>query len=255
MQKSRVKTSDMALKIIETIAFSEETISQTQLAEAVGIVKSAAHKHLYTLEESGWIIRDQMNGRYSLGPKAWLVGQRATLINDLAKAAEAEMRAARNDTGLAVVLSSVNKTSLNVIAAYHGTHDIEIGVRQGSRLELHASAQGQVMLAFSPSSLTEKTCSTDLPALTPKTITDPHVLRVRIEDTRKKGYAVAPEETLLGVNVIAAPIFDHTNQLIATIALVGSIQHLTQTPDEGHVQTIRTLANSISQTRGHGIER
>lgn len=255
MQKLRVKTSDMALNILEKIAFSEEALNQAQIAEAVGIVKSAAHKHLYTLEESGWIIRDQMNGRYCLGPKAWLVGQRATLINNLAKAAESRMRATRNDTGLAVVLSSVNKTSLNVIAAYHGTHDIEIGVREGSRLELHASAQGQVMLAFGDPSLIEETCSADLPALTPKTITDPKVLRDRIEEVRRKGYAVAPEETLLGVNVIAAPVLGHNNQLIATIALVGSIQHLTQTPDEQHVQTIRTLANSISQTRGHGIER
>lgn len=251
MQKPRVKSSDKALSILEKIAFSDEALSQVQIAQAVGIVKSAAHKHLYTLEESGWVVRDLTSGRYDLGPKAWLIGQRATWIDDLAKSAESRMRATRNETGLAVVLSTVNKKSLNVIAALNGTHTIEIGVRQGSQLELHASAQGQTMLAFSDPDVIDELCSNALLALTPKTLTDPKLLQGRIEQIRQNGYAAAPEETLLGVNVIAAPVFNHNNQIIATVALVGSIQHLAARPEQTHIDAIKTLASAISQSRGH----
>ncbi|WP_163849236.1 IclR family transcriptional regulator [Pseudooceanicola aestuarii] len=241
----------MALTILEKIAFSDEAMSQTEIAAAMGIVKSAAHKHLHTLEESGWLIRDHRSHRYGIGPKAWLIGQRATWIDDLTQAADSRMRETRNQTGLAVVLSSVNKRSVTVIAALHGTHEIEIGVRQGSRLEVHASAQGQVMLAFGDPKLAEDVCAEPMQALTPRTLTDPGALRRRITEVRQQGYAVAPQETLLGVNVIAAPVFGHDDRLIATVAMIGSIQHLAETPDPALVTAILELARSISQTRGH----
>lgn len=251
MKKARVKTSDMALTILERVAFSDIALSQTEIAEAVGIVKSAAHKHLNTLEETGWIMRDAGTGHYHLGPKAWIVGQHAIAIRDLAEIARERMRVKRNETGLAVVLSLVKKSGLSVIFALHGTHAIEIGVRQGSELALHASAQGQIVLAFGSSALAEEVLSGELPALTPKTLTLPEQLNARIAEIRAAGYACAPEETLLGVNVVAAPIFDHNGSLIATVALVGSIQHLTSPPASAHVDTILELAHSISQTYGY----
>ncbi|MFG6581482.1 IclR family transcriptional regulator [Sulfitobacter sp. 1A13191] len=251
MQKPRVKTSDIALKILHKIAFSDEPLSQSEIAETAGIVKSAAHKHLFTLEETGWISRDHLTGRYRLGPQAWLVGQRATQIGDLALSADSFMRTTRQETGLAVVLSSVNGRSLNVIAALNGTHAIEIGVRQGSQLPLHSSAQGQILLAFGDPKLVDEVCSEELPALTPKTLTNPEKLRCRVEEARQSGYVWAPEETLLGVNVVAAPVFNNHKQIIATVALVASIQHLTDPPSEEHVMAIRTLAGDISQTRGY----
>lgn len=253
MQKRHVKTSDIALAIIEKIAFSEDALSQTQIAAEMGMVKSAAHKHLFTLEESGWVSRDRITGRYGLGPKAWLVGQRATHVGDLAASADSLMRETRQLTGLTVVLSAVNKRTLNVIAALPGTHAIEIGVRQGSRLALHASAQGQVMLAFSDPDFVSEICMGELAALTPKTLTDPARLRDRIEETARRGFGAAPEETLLGVNVIAAPVFDHRGQIIASVALIGSIQHLTASPEEAHIQAIIELSQSISRTQGHQI--
>ncbi|WP_157966424.1 IclR family transcriptional regulator [Oceanibium sediminis] len=255
MATSRVKASDMALTIIEKIAFSDVALNQKEIAEAVGIVKSAAHKHLNTLEDTGWIMRDLATGRYQLGTKAWIVGQQAKAIQDLAEVGREPMRAARNETGLAVVLSLVNKNGLRVISALHGTHAIEIGVREGSELVLHASAQGQVALAFGGPALTEKAFKGDMAALTPKTLRDPDLVRARVEEVRTKGYACAPEETLLGVNVVAAPIFDHTRSLIGTAALIGSIQHLPDPPGAEHVDAVVTLARSISQARGYRPER
>lgn len=251
MKTARVKTSDMALKILEKVAFSDIALNQTEIAESVGIVKSAAHKHLNTLEETGWIMRDAGSGRYHLGSKAWIIGQRATATHNLAETSRERMRALRDKTGLAVVLSSVNKSGLSVISAFHGTHAIEIGVRLGSELALHASAQGQITLAFGPAALANEVLAGELPALTPKTLTDPERLNTRITEIRAAGYACAPEETLLGVNVAAAPVFDQSGALIATVALVGSIQHLTSPPDKAHVDAIRELAQAISITCGY----
>ena len=113
-----------------------------------------------------------------------------------------------------------------------GTHGIEIGVRRGSRLSLRGSAQGQVTLAFGETGLLDELAGQDLPALTPKTLTDPDQLHRRIAETARIGHAFAPEETRLGVNALAAPVFDHGGRLVATVALIGSIQHLSTSPAE-----------------------
>lgn len=213
------------------------------------MVKSAAHKHAHSLEETGWLMRDETTGLYSLGSKAWLVGQRATRIQDIARTAEPAMRNARDETGLAVVLSLFNGKTLSVVSALHGTHAIEIGVRRGSELSPHASAQGQIVLAFNET-LRDQVLADPIEALTPRTITDPAKLRDRLSTIVEDGYVCAPEEVLLGVNALAAPIWDHSNRLIATVALIGSIQHLTASPKPEHLDTILHLANLISRSQG-----
>ena len=253
MQRPQVRTSGIALAILEKIAFSDRPLSQTEIAADLGMVKSAAHKHLFTLEEASWVSRDGSTGRYRLGPVAWLVGQSAAQFASLTASAAPAMNAARDETGLSVVLSAVNGRLLNVVETLPGTHPIEIGVRRGSQLDLHASAQGQVVLAFSAEDHLERVCSQELVALTPNTITDQNALRSRIEQTVERGYSLAPEETMLGLNGIAAPIFDRTERLIATVALIGSVQHLAPEPDGSHVEAVLTLSREISHAQGHRV--
>ena len=94
-----------------------------------------------------------------------------------------------------------------------------------------------------------------------RTLTDPDQLHPRIAETAGIGHAVSPEETRLGVNALAVPVFDHVfdrvfdhgGRLVATVTLIGSIQHLSTSPAEEHVAAIRDLASAISQTQGHQV--
>jgi DNA-binding IclR family transcriptional regulator len=62
---------------------------------------------------------------------------------------------------------------------------------------------------------------------------------------------VAPEETVLGVNALAMPVRDHADALVASVALVGSIQHIPATPDAALRETIRKLAAQSSRLLGN----
>jgi hypothetical protein len=67
---------------------------------------------------------------------------------------------------------------------------------------------------------------------------------------RGRGYALAPEEALLGVNALAGPVYDHRDALVASVALVGSIQHIAADPDPGLLRTIVALAARASRLVG-----
>lgn len=147
-----VKAADLCLRILEHVAFSPEPKGVTQIADVAGIAKSAAFKHLQTLIDHG-LVQDPTTSRYRLGPKAWLIGQQAQSLNDITAIALPFMLAARNETGLAVVLSTPMPSSAYVVLTCPSTHQIEIRVRAGSHLALHASAQGKVFLAMGPAAI------------------------------------------------------------------------------------------------------
>lgn len=245
-----VKAADVCLRILEHVAFSPEPEGVTQIAEVAGIAKSAAFKHLQTLIDHGLVVQEPSTSRYRLGPKAWLIGQHAHNLNDITSIALPFMLAARNETGLAVVLSTPMPSSAYVVLTCPSTHQIEIGVRTGSHLALHASAQGKVFLAMSPAHVLADLRGSELTAVTPRSITDWNVLENQIAEVRQRGYAIAPQEALLGINTIAAPVFNYDDRLIGSIGIVGSVQHIADVPEPALVERLLRLTKDISRALG-----
>ena len=252
--KIGVKAVDTALSVLETVAFSSKPLGVTQLAAAVGLTKSAIFRHLVTLVERGFLVQDE-SSRYELGPKAFLIGRLAPATSDIVSIARDSMRIARDLTGLAVVISAPSSQGVFVLETLHGTMAIEIGVRPGSYLPYYSSAQGKVFLAFGSKDLMESIRPPDLRKLTPHTIVDMERLRKELARVRAQGYAVAPEEALLGVNTLAAPVFNHENKLVAAVAFVGSIQHVPAKPSDEQIAAIRELSGAVSRKLGSGMAR
>lgn len=246
LEKSpNVRAADTCLRVLEQIAFAETPQGVTQVATKVGIAKSAAHKHLRTLIEHGMIVQDPVTSLYRLGPKVWLMGQKAPHGQALSEIALPLMQAARGELGLAVVLSVPTPRSAFVLATLRSNQPIDIGVRPGSELQLHSSAQGRVFLAFGPAEMWDE-LESPLEAITPKTTTDIAKLTSEIERVRKLGFSVVPEESLLGINALAAPIFGAGGTLVGSIGLIGSIQHLPSQPTPRQLEVLTNLTGAIS---------
>ncbi|SNR61839.1 IclR family transcriptional regulator [Paracoccus sediminis] len=242
---SSVRAADTCLRILQQIAFAEQPQGVTQIAGKVGIAKGAVHKHLRTLIDHGMIVQDPTTSLYRLGPKIWLMGQKAPDGQMLSEIALPLMQAVRDDLGLAVVLSVPTPKSAFVLATLRSNQPIDIGVRPGSELQLHSSAQGKVFLAFGPADLWNQ-LQTPLEAVTPRTTTDVETLRRDIDRIRQAGYAVAPEESLLGINALAAPIFSATGAMVGSIGLIGSIQHLSADATPHQLKVLLDLTEAIS---------
>lgn len=242
-----VRAAETALRVLETVAWAGEPVGVTQIAVAVGGTKSAIFRHLLTLTERGYLVQDRDTSRYRLGARAFLIAHLAPPAWDLARVLEPPMREARDATGLAVVLSTPTPGGALVIATLHGTMPVEIVVRPGSELPRHATAQGKIFEAFGVQLQPLGT----LPRLTAHTITAPAPLAQELARVRRDGYAVAPEETVLGVNALAMPVRDHADAVVASVALVGSIQHIPAAPDAALRATIQKLAAQSSRLLGN----
>ncbi len=246
-----VRSVQHALDVLETVAFSGEEVGVTQIADRLKLTKGSVHRHLLTLVERGYLAQNPATTRYRIGPRSRLLVRLAP-DPDLIEIAEGPMRELRDALGHSVVLSAMAARGALVLNTVPGTSTIEIGVRPGSELSFHASAQGRIMLAFSPRPQQQRVLSRPLECFTPRTIVDPKRIDDEIVRAMQRGYAVAPEEAMLGINAVAAPIFDDGDVCVGAVALVGSIQFLPAEPPPAMIAALTATAQQISRQLGHG---
>ncbi len=248
-----VRAAETTLRVLETVAFAEEELGVTQIADRLGLTKGAVFRHLHGLVERGYLTQNPTTSHYRLGVKAYLIGRLAPRADDLAGSAEGPMRKLSEQSGITTVLTTPTTRGCLVLNTVLASRTIEIGVRPGSELSFHTSAQGKIMLAFGPAPLLARTLKGKLAPLTPHTIIDPAKLRAEIAKVQTQGYAIAPEEALLGINALAAPVFNMRDELVAAAALVGSIQYIPRNPERSMIEAVKQMAQNISRNLGHGF--
>lgn len=246
----RVKSVGLTLDVLEAVAFAGSDVGVTELARQLGVTKATAFRHLKTLLERGYIAKTAGTSRYRLGIKSHLLGRMASSSIDLLAASEHAMQELRDKTGETAVLSAVETKVVRVVTTIKGKSPFEIGVRSGSELAFHASAQGKIALAFNRE-LARKLQPRTLSALTEHTISNWTRLQRELDLVRNRGWATAPEQVVLGLNAVAAPVFDGSGQCIATVAIVGSIQFILRNPEPQQINAVVKVGARISQNLGY----
>lgn len=246
-----VRSVQLALDVLEAVVFSGEELGVTQLADRLKVTKGSVHRHLVTLVDRGYLAQNPITTRYGIGPKCRLLASVAP-DTDLKQISENTMRELRDLLGHSVVLSSMTPRGALVMLTIVNTSPIEIGVRSGSELSFVQSAQGRVLLAFATRPFQQRVLSQPIPRFTDKSLPTREAIEQELATIFRQGYCAAPEQSMLGINAIAAPIFDNRDTCIASIAVVGSIQFLPERADEKTVAALKQAALEISHKLGHG---
>jgi IclR family KDG regulon transcriptional repressor len=239
-----------ALEILEYVAVQREPMGVTALAEHFATNKSKIFRHLRTLAQQGYVVQDEATERYRVGARMVALGHAINDSVDIVREAGPVMRKVRNGLSHSVILGMMDKGGVRVVSVQSGTSAVEITVKPGSLLGYHNSAQGKIALAFGGAALLKKVCAAGLPAMTPQTITDASALEQELAQIRQQGWAIAPDETVTGLNALAAPIFDASGQVVATLAIVDAVQFIARQPSERQIATLLEAGQSISQSIG-----
>lgn len=236
----------LALRILELLAFGAKPGRVTALADELGTSKNRIHRHLKTLTDLEYVTRDPDTKRYSPGIRLVQLGNAVADQYDLLSVSRPVMRRLRDSLGHTVVLSRVISSQLYAIERIDSVSNLAFGIVIGSPLGLHSSAQGKVVLAFGPAALLEIVAGGRLERQTPATIVDPGRLRAEVAEVQLRGYAIAPGETMTGLNAVAVPILDAAGELFGTLAILASVDEIPDHPPAGHVAELKAAAGEIS---------
>ncbi|MFI5015835.1 MAG: IclR family transcriptional regulator [Hyphomicrobiales bacterium] len=241
-----IQAVSLALRILELLAFGSKPGRVTDLAKTLGTSKTRIFNHLRTLASLGYVVQDAETERYRVGMRLVELGSAAANQFDLITVSRPVMQRLRDQIGSTVVLSRIEVDKVFTIEQLDGRSMLRLGLVIGSPLGLHSSAQGKLVLAFGRSDLLDNVIAAGLVPRTKSTIVDPRRLRREIAAIRRQGWAVAPNETMTGLNALAAPVFEGGHRLIGTLAILASIDEMSAEPDAQRIAAVTAAARDIS---------
>ncbi|MFQ6392299.1 IclR family transcriptional regulator [Nocardia sp. KC 131] len=220
-----VQSVDRALLVLEIIAKLGQA-GVTEIATELGVHKSTVSRLITVLESRGYVEQLSGRGKYRLGfsivrlagstsAQVDLVGQSQGTCNELADASG-------ETTNLAVL--DGNRV-INIVEAM-GPGSIALLSWVGKSCPLHATSSGKVLLADLVPSQMRKRVGAKLEMFTENTITKVADLAAELVEVRKNGWASVREELEIGLNAVAAPVYDGGGVVVAALSVSGPAYRL-----------------------------
>jgi DNA-binding IclR family transcriptional regulator len=247
-----VQSVDRALALLEALAEAGHATGLVELSERVELDASTAHRLLQTLQARGFVRQEEGTRRYSLGLRAFEVGNAVDFVNELRHACRPalETLAEKSLETTNLVIRSGWKAA--IIEYWPSQYFLRIQAEVGRLLPLHATASGKVLLAAcSAEELEAFLRHGRLAALTPRTLTNADELRQDLEWVRTQGYAVDDEEYEVSVRCVAAPVRNRDGRVVAAVSVSGPTVRMQSNEVNLFIQLVKRSGADISRTLGY----
>src|SRR3954449_7304337 len=193
-----------ALAVLDAFDAGAPRLSLSEIAERSGTPLTTAHRLLAELTAWGALTR-RGDGRYEIGRKLWDLGLLAPVQLELRQVAAPFLLDVHTATRDTVHLAVREGTRALYVERISGRDSVPVVSQVGSRLPLHATGVGKVLLAAAPDEVAEEVLRS-LTRETRHTVVDPVRLRREIGEIRRRGFARTVEEMSLGTLSVAVPI-------------------------------------------------
>jgi len=204
---------ERGLQIIELLVGQRDGLPLHEIADSLGMPRSAAHRLLSELSDSGYVHQRDTSGNYALGLKITSLGLKHLAANDLAGVAKPIVDDLATVSHELVRLSVVDGDELVWVAKAQGARSgLRYDPDAGSTVKLSCSATGLAWMSFIPEEealtriLRQGIGSVeDYGPRAPQTVDK---IREIMRQTRERGFAIAIDTFAVGVGSIAAPVYD-----------------------------------------------
>jgi DNA-binding IclR family transcriptional regulator len=201
------RTACRVVRLLEVLSGASSPLRLSELARQLDVPVSSTQVLLKELMRCGAVaMTDQRE--YVRGPRLVALGARVVASLDVVRLAERRMVELASEMHEYVYLAlPVPEGIMYVSRVGTSSHNLRVEIPLGVARPLHATAAGQVYLAYgSPDAVERAISRAPLSAETPHTITDVSALRARIQLVHTRGYAVTEEESIEGVVGLSAPV-------------------------------------------------
>lgn len=236
-----------AIQILDVLKGSGGGATLAQLTEETGLVKNKVFRLLFTLEKHQLVERDE-SGVYHLGIRMLTFAQSVQEQNRLLEVSSPVMDWLMEETGETIFLGVANGYEALCVAARVSTQSIRLYAEVGRRAPLHSGGVPKTLLAHMPRQQREAVLAafTDDPD-----IPDVEQLRTELAVVREQGYVVVVDELDQGAHSVAAPIFDHQEQVVAGVSIAGPSHRFPPDAVNRYIELVKEAASQISEGLGY----
>jgi DNA-binding IclR family transcriptional regulator len=202
-------------------AFDERhrSLALSELAQRAGLPLPTAHRLAGELVAGGALQRRD-DGRYVVGRLLWEAGLLAPVEGGLRQVAEPFLHDVYAATLATVHLAVRDGDEVLYLERMMGRASVPIVSSVGSRLPMHCTGVGKVLLAHAPRDVQARVFA-NLTRVTQYTIVQQSVLSAQLERIRRGGIATTTEEMSLGACSLAVPVVQSSDD--AVVAAIGVV--------------------------------
>lgn len=242
----RSGTVRKGLALLQLLGDHPEGATAGQLVADSGLAFSTCYRLLATLVDAGYAEFEPETKRYRLGVLLFAMGQKVASARGWAGTALPVMREVVEATGESCLLAVLDGDRFLTVHTVDGPHH-RTTTDPGDRGELHTSALGRVLLAFSEPQLREHLVETlDLPARTERSLTDRDALRTELERVREQGWALQDQEHDDAMAALAVPVVSPGAPVRAALALAAPVHRCDPQALVDHVPLLRQAADRLA---------
>lgn len=233
-----------ALALLSAFDDRHRRLTLTEMARQADLPLPTAYRLAGELVRGGALAR-RSSGEYVIGRRLWDLGLLAPVQSGLREVAAPFLGDVHAATLATVHLAIRDRTQALYLDRLSGRASVPVISTVGSRLPLHATGVGKVLLAHAPDDVQEQVLGS-LPRLTPYTLTQPGQMRDQLARIRRDGYATTQEELTLGACSVAVPVrFGTAGEVVAAVGVVVSTLKRDRT---SLVIALRVAAQGISRS-------
>lgn len=232
------------LGVLEWLARQGEGARLADVAQALGLGRSNAHRTLQTLVQCGWATQDGAS-RYSASLKLFELGALVDGAVDLKNHLHPFLATLAQATGETIHLAVLDGPDIVYLDKFDSPLPVAAYSRIGGRAPAYCVASGKALLAalaLNDAALRTKlaVATDDLPAHTPHTLATLAALQADLAAARTRGWASNFEEWRLGVCGLGAAVFNARAEPVAAIGM--SVPAIRCTPAQAGALALQLCA-------------
>lgn len=234
------------LRVIEAFNDDRARLTPSEVAEAVGISRTAARRYLLSLYHFGYA---QSDGRHFwLGPRVLRLGQSYLDGARLPRLVQPFLQRLSMATGETSNFSVVDGHEVVYLAHSNGPRLVSIGFHVGARAPAHVVTPGYVVAASWPEAqLDDWIREHEFERYTPYTITTAPVFKQQVEAVRRLGYCYTQQQLDISLCGLAVALQDRKGKCLGAIGI--TMQMRTSSKEEAIDKMLPFLMDSQQTLR------
>jgi DNA-binding IclR family transcriptional regulator len=242
MSDRRMSSLSKGLQVIEKFVYEKETWGIREIARQLDFSKSAALRLLQSLCDEDFLILNEKDNKYEIGPELWRLGVALRGKDNL------------HATAMSVIRKYADVMNEMMIFFRHGhggvvfegvaecDHALRFSLQLGVPYEIHKGPAGKTILAFLPSAEAEKLFE----KLEKNPSVDVKRLKELVKQVKADGYSLAKGERAAGVTGFSAPIIGPDNAFLGGVGLYLPDARYMPEERQKYIDTVKTCAAEIS---------
>lgn len=250
-QAASFKSFRKVIRVLECFSLQEPRLSLSEIARRAELPLSTAHRILATLREARIVEQEGDRELYRLGLKLLELGSMVLANMELHREALPFIEELARESGETVHLGVFDGSEVVSIEKMDSPQGLASQITVGKSAPAYCTAVGKALLAFQPETVLDRICKLGFTGYTPRTITHSARLRKELERIRVAGYAVDDEEHHPGVRCVAAPVRDHSGNVIASLSISGPALRISTEAIPSLAQRLKEITGKLSARLGY----